>query len=424
MPENVKQLKIDDNTMTLTWDKNKLNESYKIVYKDKNGIERVIYPKTNAVTLKDLLPDQNYEYSIVALGNNTESDAANGGFMSGLCHGLIVGDANRVIEGTRINLSVLDDCVSDISWNNGSTAPTISDVPRETTTYVVSCTIKKGVTTKTCTDEFTITVDKKCENIVAKALASEVEQGDPIILRVKGCESDIKWEDGYLTNKIVGNTQTITLFPLESKLYTVSCKDADGNTCYAQTEAKVKCNLQVAVQYDQPFTKFIWADFSDKSGSLYQTAGNAIIRGIGELIVNIGFAPLNSVIWAVNGGSQVKKHATIYAVGCPNPVIWTYDGGKLEEKGDNYIYLTNVNKDIKLTAKCKNGSITCEKEIDISKPKGKCKDLKIDVSKPTNNQITFTVNSDTKVTWNDNNSNDKDDNELSKISDTYIRNVL
>ncbi|WP_337045489.1 fibronectin type III domain-containing protein, partial [Emticicia sp. 17c] len=32
MPENVKQLKVDDNTMILTWDKNKLHESYQVVY--------------------------------------------------------------------------------------------------------------------------------------------------------------------------------------------------------------------------------------------------------------------------------------------------------------------------------------------------------------------------------------------------------
>uniref|UniRef100_UPI00301B78F1 fibronectin type III domain-containing protein n=1 Tax=Emticicia sp. 17c TaxID=3127704 RepID=UPI00301B78F1 len=32
MPENVKQLKVNDNTMILTWDKNKLHESYQVVY--------------------------------------------------------------------------------------------------------------------------------------------------------------------------------------------------------------------------------------------------------------------------------------------------------------------------------------------------------------------------------------------------------
>jgi hypothetical protein len=36
MPENVKLLKKDDNTITLTWDNNILHESYKVVYKDKS----------------------------------------------------------------------------------------------------------------------------------------------------------------------------------------------------------------------------------------------------------------------------------------------------------------------------------------------------------------------------------------------------
>jgi hypothetical protein len=271
MPENVKLLKKDDNTITLTWDNNKLHESYKIVYKDKNGVDRFIPIKnnTNTVTLTELNPEEKYEYSIVAVGGNLESDPATGGFMSGMCHGLIVSEVNRVIEGTRITLSVLDDCVSDISWNTGSTEPTIFDVPRETTTYIATCTIKKGVTTKTCKDEVTIIVDKKCAEVVATTLTNEVEQGDPVILRATGCESEIKWEKGYLSNIIVGNTKTLTVYPVESSIYSVSCQDLKGSTCYSQTQLNVNCTLKLI------------SNPSENHNITFGESGSVIITAIG-----------------------------------------------------------------------------------------------------------------------------------------------
>lgn len=249
MPENVKQLKVNDNTLTLTWDKNKLHENYKIVYKDKNGVKRTIpLGKENTVTLRELSPDEKYEYSIVALDGNLESDPATGTFISSLCRGLIETSVTRLVEGTTITLTASNSCIDIISWN-GVNTPTnqrnVSITPTVTTIYEVECTIEfKNGETKICNDKIEITVDKKCNDVVARATTYDITQGEEVGLIVKGCSSDVVWKDEKFAT--ISTNNVWVNIPTKPQTYSVYCKNSSGEACAFQLPTiKIKCQIKL-----------------------------------------------------------------------------------------------------------------------------------------------------------------------------------
>ncbi|WP_435356917.1 fibronectin type III domain-containing protein [Emticicia sp. SJ17W-69] len=336
IPENVKQVKVNDNTLTLTWDKNKLHDSYKVVYKDKKGIISIVFPKSNTVTLKDLVPDENYEYSIVAVGNNTESDPAKGDFTSSLCHGLIEITTTRIIEGSTITLSASSSCIDNISWGNVTLTNqrSINVTPNETTTYELSCTVEfKNGETKVCNDKVKITVEKKCSDVVARATTYDITQSEEVGLIVKGCSSDVIWKDEKLTTV---NTNKIWLnVPSKPQTYSVYCKNTEGNTCAFQLPT-ININCQI------------------------------------KLLENDNDADEN--VWGTPSGSKM-----ITLLGCENGIVdWDFSKeGQINGKEikPNQFLISNIkrSREAKIKASCTRFGQKCEtEELTITRPNVLC----------------------------------------------------
>ncbi|WP_337045488.1 fibronectin type III domain-containing protein, partial [Emticicia sp. 17c] len=167
--------------MILTWDKNKLHESYQVVYKDINKVERVVLINKNTVTLTDLDPNELYQYSIVAVRNNLRSDPATGELTSSLCRGLIERPTTRIVEGTTITLTASSFCRTVVNWIGDDVSTNQRSIvisPSETTTYELNCIVEsKNGEARTCNDKIEIKVDKKCTDVVARATTYDITQG-------------------------------------------------------------------------------------------------------------------------------------------------------------------------------------------------------------------------------------------------------
>ena len=77
-PQNLKTTRIDDHSITITWDKNIDHKSYELVYTDATGLKHSVYPSVNTTTITGLDPTQQYPFTLVALNASLRSNPANG----------------------------------------------------------------------------------------------------------------------------------------------------------------------------------------------------------------------------------------------------------------------------------------------------------------------------------------------------------
>ncbi|RRB02839.1 fibronectin type III domain-containing protein [Larkinella rosea] len=257
-PENLAYSPISNQGVTLTWAKNPLHLSYRLAYKDQYGIERVLYPSTNQVTLKGIASNQLYAYEVTAYGDAfAVSETASSDFKLGtVCLARIDAPADRIMEGDALTLSVTT-CVTQsnqpgtLVWQeNGKLIGSFTSQtfrPTTTTTYKVTCTLPAQVDEPalSCSDEKTVLVDKKCSGVVATASATTLVQGDIVALRVTGCQQDISWKEGYPVGTSIGAQPALITSPKLTTVYTVTCRDQTGKTCITsagQVTVKPNCN--------------------------------------------------------------------------------------------------------------------------------------------------------------------------------------
>jgi hypothetical protein len=261
-PQNIVGTFLENNSVNLIWDNDAKHKSYKLIYTDEDGNSFNVYPNRNILTIPNLDPAKAYSVEVMAVGENgKESDwgTANIGLYCDTKISL-VGD-NQILEGEYVR--AFSSCLGTVTWSDGREGKSIVLSPIVTTTYTATCEVtantkdNQGNPTeveKSCTSApVTIYVGQRNRNIIASYEPAEVKLGNPVMLKVKGCVSDVIWYDAEMkfvsskTNFIVNPTQKGT------KHYKVSCKDGQGNTYWDDLSFEVlfDCQLTTTVSHNR-----------------------------------------------------------------------------------------------------------------------------------------------------------------------------
>ncbi|MFN3487551.1 MAG: fibronectin type III domain-containing protein [Emticicia sp.] len=333
-PENLQYEVIDDKSVKLTWDKNKLHKGYKLIYKDKSGLEKFVpIGSENSITLKDLDPTQLYDYSIVAFNGKTESESALGNFSTELiCDLKISSSSTRIISGEGVLISA--GCTTGtLSWGHGKTDVLITETPTTTTTYIAICEVVRGTEKKTCTNNIEIVVSPvECTAFTINASKTTIDEGESVTLTASGCDGELTWDNGFGTNI------SITINPLSTNTYSAKCKGATNIICYASKRILLNCNVT----------------FTNISQSIDFSTVLGILTG-----PNFPFAKVNRTLSA--------------GIQCNNLLSFTWEGNaKLDDRHESYISLKDVKSDITLKGSCKSEAGTCDKELIVKVYDKKC----------------------------------------------------
>ena len=377
VPVNLAYTRIDDHTVRVTWDKNALHDTYKLVYTDELGILRTVYPTTNSDTLIGLDPSRFYDYQIVAYNSvKVSSDPANARVSSGLeCKlGISVLNAqtSASLTGNK-NVLLVTGCLpasgssgNPMGWSNGtpgtigangvitfadgetaeiSTGNTLfigatralTVNPVKNTFYTAICSMGSGTASKTCT--YTVEVKVSSPDCLAdfKIAASSLtyQKGKSIILNAQNCTGKLQWSAGY------GSDPQITVYPVGDIVITATCTSLD-QTCYSN-------NISLT---EQECVKEIL---------VYRTRDR-------------------------DGNNKTGRSADFIATGCSNGIVWTKEGqadvgssGSITAAGGWYS-LNNMKGKVKVFAQCKGVADCPPAEFQVPDISASCdwKDLSYD----------------------------------------------
>ncbi|WP_305953194.1 fibronectin type III domain-containing protein [Emticicia oligotrophica] len=300
-PENVKIVQLDKNSLKLSWDKNKLHESYRLVYRDKVGLEKFIpIGNRNTITLEDLDSEQLYDYELVAVGNNLTSDATLGNFNT--CKAIarvLYYDRTQlkniwttnpisIISGDGITLQ-LTGCSGSVTWKSSTTdinesSPTFC--PSKSSVYVGICgndgcqsdPITVNVTQPECTTETKLTTPS---NIVKK--------GDKVLL-LSSCPYNATGSLSFINaNGNFGSAYSDMAINGKTT-FILSCTTQYGGFCGYNTTYTKTCKSEVTVDVYLPCENYFGVPFSVSSSKTNN--------------INIG------------------EEITLKATGCPTTVNW------------------------------------------------------------------------------------------------------
>jgi hypothetical protein len=330
-PENLKIIHLGEGKANVTWDKNALHLKYKLKYTDKAGLIKYAYPTNNELELAGLASDDNFHLELVAFSKTDEiSDPAVTDFESpNICNRFkyLEVSANNILEGESVTITA-PNCDSEVSWYVNNTLIFIAGqshtfTPSETTNYKARCTIDDPnytIRRASCEAITEILVKPKCDDIVASVTPNNPTFGNPALLKVNGCKSDIVWYNDLEKPLFSQNSRIINPDQIGETNYTVSCKNTENKTCWT------KLNFNVGIHCDLKY-------------SIQST------------------------------GQKSERSSTIVLSGCPTTPSFDYSGGgkaKLTGQGQinsgHWIKFTNINQDLTLNVKC--GSI-CQTTINV-----------------------------------------------------------
>ncbi len=244
MPENIKSVQIDKNTLQLTWDKNKLHENYELTYTDRNGVKRFIpIDKSNTVTLTELNPEQVYDFNLIAFNKTARSDAAMG-TLSTLANCPDFKIEAKIIynsikhDGSTLILSTVGcESKSDIVWYSNRISGILAIGE---TMEVITTSSYEEIITAVCKKDnckstgFNIFSHKYCYEFYIKSYKDKIIKGQKTSITSYGCNNGItQWNTGE-----TGNTIYVT--PQQSTEYTAKCVlDNDGKCLEALQKIEV-----------------------------------------------------------------------------------------------------------------------------------------------------------------------------------------
>ncbi|WP_435356009.1 hypothetical protein [Emticicia sp. SJ17W-69] len=302
IPENVKITKIDKNTLTLAWDKNKLHKGYKLAYKDISGTEKFVpIDKGNTVTLKELDPEQVYQYELVAFGTNLTSDANSGSFTTCQTAASVLyydriqrknvwsSKAISIIQGDGITLQ-LQGCNGAVTWKHddeliNETQPSIC--PSKSTTYIGLC--KDGceampLTINVNPPECTAAITASSE--IVKTSIEDVHLTTSCTMASEYTNVSLKFIN---VNGISGEANNPS--KIDSKTtFTLSCTGKYGGICGYNTAYTKTCQSEVTVDVYLPCENYFGTPFSVSSSKT------------------------NNI--------DIGEEITLTATGCPTTVTW------------------------------------------------------------------------------------------------------
>ncbi|WP_428663808.1 fibronectin type III domain-containing protein [Runella sp.] len=127
-PENLSYTVLNDNSVRITWNKNRQHFSYKLVYWETNGDVRTTYLTTNQVILSGLKVGQKYDYSIVAFGrDNISSTPVSAQFSSSF---LVLLNADKstacLSEMVKLTATCPKEWYVEWTWNKNDTVHTVA----------------------------------------------------------------------------------------------------------------------------------------------------------------------------------------------------------------------------------------------------------------------------------------------------------
>ncbi|WP_254412208.1 DUF3289 family protein [Dyadobacter diqingensis] len=280
MPENLAFTRIDDHSVKITWDKNALHNTYKVVYTDEQGILHTLYPTTNSDTLIGLDPSRFYDYKIVAYNaENLVSDPANARVSTEVPCTLGVSvssrQSNPSLEENQHVLLVTGCFTPDfkvvdgypkVTWTNGTPGTidpngtiTFADGevaeistgnfpfiapdralivnPTASKTYTAIC--KMSATAQPCTYPVNVKVssaDCKGDFKISASVDGQTYQTEDITaqpnaylnLRAIGCAGQIIW------NNALGNQANVKLLVDGNLVVSAQCKE-ENKTCFSNS---------------------------------------------------------------------------------------------------------------------------------------------------------------------------------------------
>ncbi|PSL23628.1 fibronectin type III domain protein [Dyadobacter jiangsuensis] len=275
-PENLQYVRIDEESVKITWDKNRLHDSYMLVYTDRNGVRHTVYPTDNAIVLRGLDPSQFYDYEVVAYDRaRLASDPANARIASSeKCElGIVVQNARTTASlAGNVHILTIAGCIATpgtenpIAWSNGtagisqtngqivfgdgeiaqiSTGNTpligatrmLTVKPSKNTFYTATCAMGKGAATKICTYSVEVKVSSPdCGSRFAITVSSGQQTGTSVSvtsaamveLKATGCDGDVRWSPG------LGSGNELKLTPIKNMLVSAQCLKGE-NICYSNT---------------------------------------------------------------------------------------------------------------------------------------------------------------------------------------------
>ncbi|ADB40283.1 fibronectin type III domain-containing protein [Spirosoma linguale] len=359
VPQHLAYTIQDDHTVTLTWDKNKAIQSYKLVYTDQAGVERTVYPTMNQVQLTGLDPTQQYTYQLVAYSSAHVSSEPVGGRLAtapacnleirvydsknqvfvpqGETWLLPFGCNGGITTWSNGTVQVKDDGQT-VTWADGEIATInysfiehwLVVKPKKNTTYTVICQMGAGSNQKNCTYSVNVLVtDPNCTSFQISASKQIFDQGDAIQLTATGCKGQVIWGKG------LGTGSSIQFYPRNDIIIYATCLDGPIS-CQSNT---ISLTLKACTY------------------SLFVSNSNATSGK--QATVSVLGCQGGSVKWSFKGNATSKER--------------TYTDNLTQESRFDY-QLYNIQGDIMVTATCTpQGKTACPPiTIAVKEPQVAC----------------------------------------------------